>query len=129
MLVDRGWIPLKDDTPAAWRKYDVAGAVTVTGILRLPAKPGMGGQPDPTLAAGETRMDFWNFVNLQRLQDQMPYPILPVYIQQGASGENSELPFRVPFGARADTRRIRMRALHPCGSASRHCYYLAIRYT
>lgn len=106
VLVDRGWIPLKDDTPAAWRKYDVAGAVTVTGILRLPAKPGMGGQPDPTLAPGQTRMDFWKFVNLQRLQDQLPYPILPVYIQQGASRENSELPFRVlsaPEQTPADT--------------------------
>jgi len=66
----------------------------------------MGGQPDPTLAPGQTRMDFWKFVNLQRLQDQLPYPILPVYIQQGASGENSELPFRVlsaPEQTPADT--------------------------
>ena len=93
VLVDRGWIPLKDNTPASWRAYDVPAAVTVNGIIRLPAKPGMGGQPDPTLRPGQTGMDFWNTVNIRRLQTQMPYPLLPVYIQQAASGENAKLPY------------------------------------
>lgn len=94
VLVDRGWIPLKDDTPVAWRDFDVPGQVTVTGIIRLPASPGMGGQVDPTLAPGQTKMDFWNFVNLERLQYQLPYTLLPVYIQAGGDSDSSRLPYR-----------------------------------
>lgn len=94
VLVDRGWIPLKDNTPASWRQFDTPGTVTVSGVLRLPAVPQMGGEPDPTLAPGHTSLDLWNLVNIDRLQKQMPYPILPVYIQQAPVGDNSVLPFR-----------------------------------
>jgi surfeit locus 1 family protein len=94
VLVDRGWIPLKYGTPASWREFDVSGPVTVTGIIRLPAEPRMGGQLDPTLAPGQASMDFWNFVNLMRLQSQIPYPILPFYIQQAPVLDNSRLPYK-----------------------------------
>jgi surfeit locus 1 family protein len=96
MLVERGWIPSQYNTPASWRQLDETGTVTVEGILRLPMVKGEmgGGVPDPTLAPGETRLDFWNFVNLARLQQQMLYPIFNVYIQQ-APGINPEaLPYR-----------------------------------
>jgi len=94
VLVDRGWIPLKYNTPAAWREFDTPGAVTVAGVLRLPAVPEMGGQLDPTLAPGQTSLDLWNLINLNRLQKQIPHPILPVYIEQAPVGDNTDLPFR-----------------------------------
>jgi surfeit locus 1 family protein len=95
VLVDRGWIPLKYSLPASWREFDTPGSVTVTGVLRLPVVPGMGGEPDPTLTPGQTSLDLWNFVDLNRLQKQMPYQILPVYIEQAPVGDNANLPFRV----------------------------------
>ena len=94
VLVDRGWIPLNYNTPASWRTLDDPGPVTVNGIIRLPALPEMGGEPDPTLAPGQASMDFWNLVNLTRLQKQIPYPILPVYIEQAPVGDNPDPPFR-----------------------------------
>ena len=94
VLVDRGWIPLKDNTPASWRQFDTSGSVTVSGVLRLPALPQMGGAVDPTLAPGQTSLDLWNLINISRLQKQMPYPILPVYIQQAPVGDNTDLPFK-----------------------------------
>ena len=100
VLVDRGWIPLKYSTPASWRQFDNPGPVTVGGVVRLPAVPEMGGASDPTLAPGQNSLDVWNLINIKRLQSQMPYPILPVYIQQAPLGEspqygdNSVLPFR-----------------------------------
>jgi surfeit locus 1 family protein len=106
VMVDRGWIPLSYDTPASWRAFDVSGPVTVSGIIRLPARPGMGGQPDPTLAPGQASMDFWNFVTLNRLQEQLPYPILPVYIQQAPVAGDAGLPYRAlaaPAQTPADT--------------------------
>ena len=106
VLVDRGWIPLQDNTPVSWRKYDVPGLVTVGGIIRLPAKPEMGGPADPALAPGQTSMDFWNLINLDRLQSQIPYPILPIYIEQGPESGDSGLPYRalaIPDLTPADT--------------------------
>jgi surfeit locus 1 family protein len=94
VLVDRGWIPLKDNTPGSWREFDTPGTVTVSGVLRLPAIPEIGGELDPTLAPGQTSLDLWNLVNITRLQKQMPYPILPVYIEQAPVGDNTVLPFR-----------------------------------
>lgn len=82
VLVERGWIPSKYATPASWREFDEPGSVTVEGLLRLPASKGeMGGLRDPTLTPGQERLDFWVFVNIDRLQEQMPYPLLPVYIE------------------------------------------------
>jgi surfeit locus 1 family protein len=95
VLVERGWIPLEDKSPTSWRQFDQAGQVTVTGVIRLPAAPEMGGGvPDPTLAPGQAGLDFWNLVNISRLQEQMPYPLLPVYIEQSPDASQTGLPYR-----------------------------------
>jgi surfeit locus 1 family protein len=94
VLVDRGWIPLKYNNPADWYEFDVSGPVSVTGIIRLPAVHGMGGQADPTLVIGQSWLAFWNIVNLDRLQTQLPYRILPIYVQQAPVSGDSNLPYK-----------------------------------
>jgi cytochrome oxidase assembly protein ShyY1 len=94
VMVDRGWIPLKDDNPDSWKIYDINGPVTVNGIIRLQTNPEIGGEPDPTLAPGQEFLSLWNLIDLDRLQSQMPYRLLNVYIQQGPSPDSSELPYR-----------------------------------
>jgi surfeit locus 1 family protein len=83
ILIERGWIPADGNSePTDWAKYDQSGDVTITGIIRLgQSKPDVGGVPDPELSAGQTRLDFWNLVNLERIGRQLPYKILPVFIQ------------------------------------------------
>ena len=83
VLVDRGWIPSDGNSaPDDWRQYDQPGKVTVSGIVRLgQTQPTPGSDADPTLAPNQTRLNFWVYVNLDRIQQQTPYPILPVYIQ------------------------------------------------
>jgi surfeit locus 1 family protein len=93
VLVDRGWIPQEDAAPEHWAQYDEGGEVTITGILRRPqSAPDLGGVPDPTLAPGETRLDTWNIVNLERIKQQVGIPLLDVYIQE-APDEAEELPY------------------------------------
>ncbi len=94
VLVHRGWIPLVDASRASWQKYDQPGPVTVNGVIRLPARPEMGGQPDPTLAPGQAGLDTWNLVDIQRIQQQVPYPILPVYIQATPDPNRLIAPYR-----------------------------------
>ncbi|MGC8855630.1 MAG: SURF1 family protein [Anaerolineae bacterium] len=97
ILIDRGWIPADgNDSPAAWRAYDEPGEITLEGIIRLGrARPDVGGVPDRTLAPGQTRLDFWNFVNLERIAGQVPYPLLPVYVQPNVNPDDSTPP--IPF--------------------------------
>ena len=97
VLVDRGWIPADgNDGPADWRQYDQPGPVTLEGQIRLgQAKPDMGGVPDPTLTPGQTGLDFWNIVNLERIQKQVPYRLLNVFVQPDVDTGDVEPP--VPY--------------------------------
>ena len=83
VLVDRGWIPSDgNSTPADWRKYDQLGKVTISGTIRLgQAQPTPGSDTDPTLTPNQTRLDFWIYINMDRIRQQIPYPILPVYVE------------------------------------------------
>ncbi|RME88340.1 MAG: SURF1 family protein [Anaerolineae bacterium] len=83
ILVERGWIPAGGNAhPEDWRKYDEPGTVRVRGIIRLgQSRPDLGGVPDPELSEGQERLDFWNLVNPERVAAQVPYPLLPVYLQ------------------------------------------------
>lgn len=100
VLVDRGWIPADSNSaPAlperAWRKYDEAGTVTVSGQIRLgQAKPRFGGVADP-LPENGAKLEIWNNADLTRIADQMPYPILPIYIQPEPDADDTEPP--IPF--------------------------------
>lgn len=94
--VERGWIPAANNTPASWRQFDEPGTVVIEGLIRLPREKGEmgGGLADPTLTPAQTRLDFWNFVNLGRLQLQAPYTLLEIYLQQAPDGEQVVLPYR-----------------------------------
>ncbi|MGA7192052.1 MAG: SURF1 family protein [Anaerolineales bacterium] len=83
VLVDRGWIPSDgNSTPTDWRKYDQPGQLAIKGTIRLgQAQPTPGSDTDPTLAPNQTRLDFWIYVNMDRIRQQIPYPILPVYVE------------------------------------------------
>jgi surfeit locus 1 family protein len=94
VLVDRGWIPADGNaTPAGWSRYDGADQAEVRGVMRLGvAKAPFGGRADPALAPGQTRLDFWNFIIFERLAAQIPYPILPIYIQPNPDPADNEPP-------------------------------------
>lgn len=94
VLVERGWIPgTGNETRDGWSRYDESGEVTVRGVVRVGVtRTPFGGQADPTPTAGQSRLDFWNFINIQRLAVQIPYPIQPVYIQPVADPSDSTPP-------------------------------------
>ena len=95
VLVDRGWIPSEETAPDKRSKYDEPGIITVRGVLRrAQAKPDFGGVPDPLLAAGQTRLDAWNIVNLERISQQVSVPLLPAYIQQSPGSTQTAPPYR-----------------------------------
>lgn len=96
VFVDRGWIPADGNShPADWRKYDEPGTVHVFGQIRLgQARPAFGGVAD-VLPDNGTKLDIWNNADLEHIAIQMPYPILPVYVQPATDASDIEPP--IPY--------------------------------
>ena len=101
VLVDRGWIPADDNSaPEDWRKYDDVGEVRVEGQIRLgQVKPAYGGVAD-ALPRDGLRLEVWNNADVARIAEQLPYPILPIYIQPNVEGADSTPP--IPFQPELD---------------------------
>ena len=96
VLVDRGWIPAEGNaSPSDWRKYDEPGTVSLTGQFRLgQTKPAFGGVRD-VLPANGAKLNAWNNADLTHIAAQMPYPVLPVYIQLDENNDDSVPP--IPY--------------------------------
>ncbi|NJN95431.1 MAG: SURF1 family protein [Anaerolineales bacterium] len=85
VLVDRGWIPRgdSDPEPASLARYDLSGDVTIEGIAyQTQTRPSSLSPLDPQLREGQPRLVTWFRVDIDRIQAQVPYPLLPVFIRQ-----------------------------------------------
>lgn len=85
VLVDRGWIPRgnADPEPADLSPYDLPGEVTIEGIAyQTQTRPSSLAPFDPPLKAGQTRLVAWFRVDIGRIQEQVPYPLFPIFIRQ-----------------------------------------------
>lgn len=95
ILVDRGWIPYTDDSPAKWAKYDPPGAVTVYGRLRLEqSESGFLVAADPFPTPGHERILLWNRINIERIGVQTTGQLLPVYFEAAPGTGTPTLPYR-----------------------------------
>lgn len=102
VLVDRGWIPADgNDTPEDWRKYDETGMVVVEGRIQPGnGKPTFGGISD-ALPQDGSPLKFWINPDVANIARQLPYPILPIYIQPMANAIDLTLPI-IPAQAEKD---------------------------
>ena len=78
-VVERGWVPYAMDRVPVAEAPPPAGKVTVTGRLRRPTggRAGSFGPRDP--AEGELVQAY--YVDVERLQGQMPYPLVEAYVE------------------------------------------------
>jgi surfeit locus 1 family protein len=87
VLVDRGWIPFEWVAPENWSQFDEPGTVVVRGSLQTPPALPNGAESGP--------QQRWYRVDLEAIQPQMSYDLLPVYLLQSPGAEgNQALPFR-----------------------------------
>lgn len=95
VLVDRGWIPYDQLAPEVRSVYQLpVGQVEVAGRARLSqlrASPLL--PADPPLGPDLPRLDAWYWVNLEQIQAQLPYSLLPVFIELDKPTDNTQLPF------------------------------------
>lgn len=93
IMVDRGWLPSEQARPAGRTAFAIEREVSVEGVAFLGQA-----RPDTPLAAmdlplpGESRIDAWIRVDLEKMQPQISLPLLPIYIEQLPSPDSPRLP-------------------------------------
>jgi surfeit locus 1 family protein len=94
VLVDRGWIPYLDAERSIRRAYEQPeGEVALQGIVRPSQQRQYAFQPaDPTLSPEQPRLDAWFRVDLDQIQAQVPYRLLPFYVELAPGADSSRLP-------------------------------------
>ncbi len=92
VLVARGWVPYNQSQPEAWPQFEEPEGAPVIGLIQesqlLP-----NGDPPPVPDSPQTE---WFRVNIDAIQPQMPYELLPVFILQLPEADRlyTTLPFR-----------------------------------
>ena len=95
LLVDRGWIPYEDRDPAARAAYRGPEQATIRGRLLLGGARASRFLPAaPPPQKGAPRVDAWSAVDLPRIEAQMPYALLPFYVEQLPEPGAPDLPWR-----------------------------------
>lgn len=85
VLVNRGWVPEADSYAA----YDEPGQQTIDGYIALTQtlnREGVSSTLTDELA--------WYRVDIEAIQTQMPYELLPIFIQQAPDAANDQPPLR-----------------------------------
>jgi len=94
VLVDRGWIPYEERDPAARAAYRGPEGATIRGRLLLGRTRTSRFLPAAAPQKGGPRVDAWSAVDLARMEAQMPYSLLPFYVEQLPEPGDPDLPWR-----------------------------------
>lgn len=92
VLVDRGWVPQTEVDNGNLATYDETGPLRLTGVVALSQPLSRYGNPELEATGRQTAV---YRIDVPRLQEQMPYDLLPFYVIQAPPPEgNTALPFR-----------------------------------
>ena len=98
ILVDRGWIPFEEAQAERWRQYNTeSGEIKVTGRLQ-PSQIlfGSAAEKAKESVALEAAKTDWYRIDVEAIQNQMPYKLLPVFLLQSPGPQgNIALPYRI----------------------------------
>jgi surfeit locus 1 family protein len=93
VVVDRGWVPFEPTYPPIPASSAPSGTVSITGLL----EGGTHLADSPAVKSDADRITVLSRVDLEALQAQLPYELLPVYISlRTQSPPQGELPVPEP---------------------------------
>lgn len=98
IIVDRGWVPMPLDDPPIIEAAPPVDEVRVTGILLPPPPRSSFGPPEPSPGPVQRLPR----VDLERLDDQLPYRLYPLYLQL----RSQQPPNRDPVPRPADPPKL-----------------------
>jgi surfeit locus 1 family protein len=98
VLVDRGWVPFDDVQTGRWQQYDdKRGPVTISGRVQ-PSQILVGRAAEQAGSSAERQeaKTEWYRIDIEAIQGQLPYRLLPVYLLEAPGPEgNIALPYRI----------------------------------
>lgn len=102
ILVVRGWLPYAQSAPDQWAEFDEAAEATLVGRAHESQLMPSGDAP----AVPSTPQAEWFRINIDAIQPQMPYELLPFFLYQLPEGGRSygELPVRQNLNPLLDLR-------------------------
>ena len=81
VLVNRGFVPLSDSKPESRKKYNTPQHVTFIGLIKESMKRRNLAPKDPQISADNLRVDAWLRVDIKNISKQLPYELLPYYLE------------------------------------------------
>ena len=87
ILVSRGFIPLPYSPLEERKKFQRDAQITFTGLLKETVPPKFLAPSDPVAGDVKPWVDAWLRVDLANMQKQLPYKILPVFLEVMESGD------------------------------------------
>jgi len=78
VLVARGWIPQSDAAPDIWPQYNEPDGESVVAIIQESQLMPF----DKPVPVPETPQEEWFYINIEAIQPQMPYELLPFFLLQ-----------------------------------------------
>lgn len=81
LLVDRGFIPLGREGQSIRTKYQTPQHVELFGLVKNSAPRKFMAPRDPASGSGQPWVDQWLRVDISNLKAQLPYEVLPIYIE------------------------------------------------
>lgn len=98
VLVNRGWVPLSVVEGEQRSLYaPPAGEVTVDGVAR-PSQNEPRAPQDPPLGPDRPRLESWYQITIPNIEQQVGYPLLPVFVELQPAADAPELPVRSATG-------------------------------
>ncbi len=101
VIVDRGWLPITEGGHEARQRFDVDGDVRIEGIVRRPQAHTSPLTPADVQPSGG-RLDQWLRPDVAKIAGQLPYPVLPFYVELVPDQGAPELPYAQPSTSAAD---------------------------
>ena len=96
ILVDRGWVPYEEVSSGRWQQHDdQREPITISGRVQ-PSQILFNQTEEQTSARPQEAKSEWHRIDIEAIQGQMPYHLLPVYLLESPGPEgNASLPYRI----------------------------------
>lgn len=81
VLIDRGFIPLGREGIEERQKYQRPEQLEMFGLVKESMPPKLFAPNDPEPAPGKPWIDQWLRVDIENISKQLPYKVLPIYLE------------------------------------------------
>jgi surfeit locus 1 family protein len=95
VLVDRGFIPLGRESKEFRQRYHKPDRIDQFALIKESSAKKFLAPPDPPAALGKPWADLWIRVNIAAMRQQLPYPVLPIYVELMNSPDDPLLPQKI----------------------------------